>query len=148
MRSFSKNRQILLGILSILMIAPPILAHEIKVSGDVAALIHIAPDDHPLARVPSKAWFALSKIGGKSIPLSHCDCHLAVYVIPHQKGKTPPLFRPILKSIDVESYHGVASALITFPKAGLYELELTGKALSGEGFPPFKLSYEVTVSNH
>ncbi len=125
MRSFSKNRQILLGILTVLMIAPPILAHEIKVSGDVAALIHIDPDDHLVARVTSKVWFALSKIGGKSIPLSHCDCHLTVYVIPRQKDKTPLLLRPILKSIDVESYHGVTSALITFSKAGLYELELS-----------------------
>jgi len=124
----------------------PVLAHEIKVSGDVAASFHIDPDDHPIAGVPSQAWFALMLIGGSVIPLAQCDCHLAVYPVPHQAEKTPPLFKPILKPLTVKSYQNIPSTIITFPKPGLYELEFTGKSVSGNKFKPFKLSYEVTVT--
>jgi len=118
-----------------------------KVSGDVAALFHIDPDDHPKAGVPSQAWFALMLIGGNVIPLSQCKCEVDVYPTPIQEGKTLPLLKPQLKAISVESYQNIPSTVITFPKPGIYELRFTGKPLSGNKFRPFKLSYEVTVAN-
>ncbi len=122
------------------------LPHEVKVVSDVATTFHIEPDDHPKATVPAKAWFVLTRQGGKVIPLSQCNCKLAVYPVPHQEGKTPPLFKPVLNTLNVEKYKGIPSATITFPKAGIYELELTATPKSGANFKAFTASYEVTVT--
>jgi hypothetical protein len=140
------NRSQILVSLFLILSVSPVLAHQMKVSGDVAAMFHIDPKDHPKAKVASQTWFALTMRGGRTIPLSQCDCHLAVYPIPHQEGITPPLFRPVLKPLNVEGYRGVPSAVVTFPKPGLYEIELKGKPLSGKAFSPFEFSYEVTVT--
>ena len=124
----------------------PAVAHEVKVSGDVAATFHINPSHQPKVGTPAKAWFALTKRGGKTIPLSQCDCKLAIYPVPHEDGKTPPLMQPTLNAINADRYQNIPGATITFPKAGVYELELTGTAKSGAKFKPFQFSYEVTVA--
>ena len=137
------NNNLKLILLSVL-IATPVAAHTVKVSGDVAALFHIEPNHNPKAGQTSRAWFALTRKGGQLIPLQQCNCQLAVYSEPHKEGSRP-LMQPTLKPVSVEQYKGVPGADITFPKAGIYELELSGRAKSGAGFRPFELSYEVTV---
>jgi hypothetical protein len=145
MRLFPKNKLIVGFLLPWLLLAP-VGAHQVETSSNVAATFHIEPGHNPKAGVPSKAWFALTRRGGKIIPLSQCSCQLAVYPIPRQKGKTPPLLKPALTALNVERYKGIPSAAIVFPKAGQYELELIGKPKSGTNFQPFSLSYTVTVS--
>ncbi|KAM3094906.1 hypothetical protein ACKFKF_26275 [Phormidesmis sp. 146-12] len=146
MRRFSNLNKSIVGFLLPWLLLAPVVAHEIETSSDVAATFHIEPGHNPKAGVPSKAWFALTRRGGQMIPLSQCNCQLAVYPIPHQKGKTPPLLKPALTSLNVERYKGIPSAAIVFPRAGRYELELTGKPKLGANFQPFSLSYTVTVS--
>ncbi len=125
-------------------IAVPIPAHEIKTSADVAATFHIEPSHNPKAGQASKAWFALTRRGGKLIPLSQCDCKLAVYALPRSSGAAP-VSRPSLTAYNVERFQGIPSAAVTFPKPGLYQLELSGKPKGGAQFSPFSLSYRVTV---
>lgn len=121
-------------------------AHNVKTSGDVAALFHIEPDHNPKAGRASRAWFALTKKGGELIPLEKCNCTLEVHQEPHQEG-SEPLLKPPLKAISTEQYQGVPGAEIIFPKAGIYELELSGTAKDGQSFQPFELSYNVTVQS-
>lgn len=135
---------------SALLVAPvvaqaPVVAHEVETAGNVAALFHIEPGHHPKAGVPSKAWFALTRRGGQIISLAQCNCQLAVYAMP-RSGKTPPVLRPALGALTVERYKGVPGATIVFPKAGMYELELSGNPKAGANFQPFRFSYKVTVS--
>ncbi|MGV0026790.1 hypothetical protein [Phormidesmis priestleyi] len=146
MRLLSNPNKLMVGFLFPWLLLAPVVAHEVETSGDVAATFHIEPSHNPKAGVPSRAWFALTRRGGRIIPLSQCNCQLAVYPIPRQKGKTPPLLKPALTSLNVERYRGIPGAAIVFPKAGQYELELTGKPKSGANFQPFSLSYTVTVS--
>lgn len=145
MHLFLKQNRVLSSLLFAVLLVSPVLAHEVEVANDVAATLHIEPNDRPLANVPSKVWFALTRKGGKIIPLSQCNCQLAVYPVPHEEGKTPPLMQPTLVALDVERYKGIPGATIAFPKAGMYELELNGTAKQGGNFQPFKLSYQVTV---
>ena len=119
-------------------------AHNVKTSGEVAALFHIEPDHNPKAGQASRAWFALTKKGGELIPLEKCNCKLEVHQQPHKEG-AEPLLEPPLKAISAEQYQGVPGAEIVFPKAGIYELELSGTAKDGQSFQPFELSYSVTV---
>jgi hypothetical protein len=145
MRLFSKpsSKLKLISILVPFWVMAPVGAHEIETSGNVAAMFHIEPNHNPKVGVPSRAWFALTRRGGQIIPLSQCNCQLAVYSLP-QKNKTP-LLKPSLSSLNIERYRGVPSATITFPQAGRYQLTLTGTPKAGGYFQPFSLSYQVTV---
>ncbi len=130
---------------SIGFLISPVVAHEMETSNDVGVTFHIDPNHNPTAGIASKAWFALTRKGGEVIPLEKCDCHLAVYPEPHEEGKTPPLLKPDLYSTDVEKYQGIPAADITFPKAGTYELELTGDPINKDDFQHFEFSFSVTA---
>jgi len=142
-RSFWKPFSIILPVL----IAAPVLAHTIKVSGDVAATFHIEPHHNPQAGKPSLAWFALTRKGGHTIPLSQCNCQLSVYAVPHARN-APPLLSPGLQAINVDRYQGIPSAEITFPKAGEYELTISGSPKGDGKFKPFTLTYSVVVGGN
>ncbi|MEH2194836.1 MAG: hypothetical protein V7K98_19630 [Nostoc sp.] len=123
----------------------PASAHKVEVAGDVGGTLHIEPNDNPRAGEPSQAWFALTRRGGKVIPLSQCNCRLAVYAEPYVAGE-PPLLEPQLQPVAAERYQGIPGAEITFPKPGIYELQLNGKPVSGARFKPFQFKFEVTVA--
>jgi len=123
---------------------PVLLAHNIEVAGDIAVTFHIEPNHNPKAGEASLAWFALTRAGGQIVPLSQCQCQLAVYAEPRQPG-AKPLLQPALTAVNAEQYQGIPGASLTFPKAGRYALELSGQPKSADAFKPFTLSYEVTV---
>jgi len=127
------------------LIVSPAIAHDVETSQDIGATFHIEPNDAPRANKPQLAWFALTQKGGKVIPLEQCNCKLAVHAEPHNEG-SPPLLEPPLKEISIKRYKGIPGAEIVFPKAGAYELELSGTPKAGATFKPFELSYEVTVA--
>jgi hypothetical protein len=139
---FLNHRQIIASLLLCSMTSVS-FAHEMVVSGDVAAMIHLDPQDHPKAGVPSQIWFALTKKAGEPIPLSHCQCHLVIYPVPRQN--IAPL-TPTLKGLNNEKYKDIPSAVVTFSKPGLYRLELVGEPIKGENFSHFKISREVMVT--
>ncbi len=120
-------------------------AHQVKTGTDVGATLHIEPNDNPRAGEPAKTWFALTRKGGKVIPLKDCNCQLAVYAEPHTQGE-PALLEPSLKPVVAERYQGTAGTEITFPKPGIYQLQLTGKPAVGESFNPFQLNFDITVA--
>ncbi|NLQ03829.1 hypothetical protein [Cylindrospermopsis raciborskii] len=120
-------------------------AHTVKVSNDIGATLHIEPKDQARAGEAAPVWFALTQKGGRSVPLRDCNCHLAIYAQPHTPGE-PALLEPPLKPMNVERYEGIPGAEITFPKPGVYELELTGKPSTGENWQPFELKFEVIVA--
>lgn len=121
-----------------------VLAHEVEVSGDVAATFHLEPNHNPRAGQPARVWFALTRRGGQIIPLEQCNCKLAVYP-KNRKDGDKPLMHPPLTAIFAEKYQGIPGANIVFPKAGIYKLKLSGTAKKKANFKPFELSYTVTV---
>ncbi|NEP83213.1 MAG: hypothetical protein F6K39_36785 [Okeania sp. SIO3B3] len=120
-------------------------AHNVEVSEDVACTFHITPNHNPKVGKSSLAWFALTRKGGKSLPFSECDCQLNIYSQP-RNAESKPIMNPELKGIDTEQYQEIPGAEITFPKAGVYELEIIGSAKDGKSFKPFKFNYSVTVT--
>lgn len=149
MSSLKNSLTIALGVI---VVASPAIAHNIKTSGDVAALFHIEPDHNPKAGEPSKAWFVLTKKGGEPISLDQCDCKLAIYpdtdsdqVGKSEEKKPNPIAQPPLQSISAEKYQGIPGAEVVFPQAGVFTLELSGRPKNGANFEPFNLSYDVTV---
>ena len=122
----------------------PAIAHEVKVSGDVAVTFHLEPNHNPRAGEKARIWFALTRRGGKVIPLSECNCQLAIYRQP-RSSQDPPLIRPQLKAISAEKYQSIPGAEVIFPQAGIYELEFKGTPQKNQDFKPFKTKYAVTV---
>ncbi len=133
------------GLFLYALIATPVNAHETERTSNVGATLHIEPDDSPRAGETALTWFALTQRGGKIISLKECNCQLALYSQPHKEG-TAPLQQPQLKAVSVTRYQDIPGADITFPAAGAYELELTGKPKVGANFPPFKLEFDVAVA--
>ena len=128
------------------LIAAPVVAHEVEVSGDVAATFHLEPSHNPKAGKPAQTWFALTRKGGQISPLSQCDCQLSVYPQPRaQNGQ--PLMTPQLRAVSAERYQGIPGAEIVFPKPGAYDLVLSGSAKDGANFKPFTLTYTVNVGS-
>ncbi|NEQ13264.1 MAG: hypothetical protein F6K44_04980 [Moorea sp. SIO3E2] len=124
----------------------PIISHNIKTSADVGATFHIEPNHNPRAREPALAWFALTRQGGQLIPLEQCDCQLVVYSKSSSDQGNSPILEPQLKAISAEKYLGIPGADLVFPKAGVYELVLSGTPKSGDSFKPFEIKYDVTVT--
>jgi hypothetical protein len=127
-----------------LSIINPVVAHNIKTDGDVGATFHIEPNHNPRAGETARAWFALTRPGGESIPLAQCDCRL---IVRSQSSDLQPssLPKPSLIAVSAEQYRDIPGADIVFPKAGIYELEISGTPKKSAEFRPFKLSYNVTV---
>ena len=125
------------------VVATGAIAHNVEISNDVAATFHIEPNHNPQANQPTTAWFALTRRGGNSIPLSECNCALKVYAMP-RTDDSEPILQPELVSLDVEKYQEIPGAEIAFPQAGAYELEISGTA-KDDSFSPFELTYTVNV---
>ena len=129
--------------IAIFSTALPVIAHNVEISNEVAATFHIEPDHNPKANRPTTAWFALTRRGGASIPLSECSCALKVYAVP-RSADAQPMLQPELSAFDVEQYREIPGAEIIFPQAGAYELEISGTA-KDDSFTPFELTYQVNV---
>lgn len=124
-------------------VAAPVIAHNVEISGEVAATFHIEPNHNPQVGKSTRAWFALTRRGGSTIPLSQCNCTLNVFAMP-RSAKAKPILQPELIPIDVEKYQEIPGANIVFDQAGTYQLEISGTA-KDQSFAPFKLAYTVNV---
>lgn len=123
----------------------PVYAHSVKIAEDVGGTLHIEPNDNPKAGESSETWVALTRKGGKLIPLKDCNCQMVVYTKPRVKGSAP-LLKASLKPISTSQYQGIPGADIVFPKPGNYEIELSGTPKANANFNPFKLTFPVTVA--
>jgi hypothetical protein len=122
-------------------LATPGWGHQVKTNEAVGATIHFEPSDRPQAQIPTQVWFALTKRGGRVIPLQNCRCQLQVRSV----SAASTAQRVALVAINAENYRDIPSATVTFPKAGIYALELRGQPLQTGDFQPFRLYFETTV---
>lgn len=121
----------------------PVLAHKVQVAEDIGGTLHIEPNDTPRAGESSLTWFALTRKGGKVLPLEQCNCKLSIY---SQTTSSSPILNPTLKPVSAEKYQGIPGAEIQFPKPGAYQLQLSGTPKIAGDFKPFELKFEVTVA--
>jgi hypothetical protein len=125
--------------------AIPTTAHNIQLAGDVAGTWHIEPNHSPKAGETARAWVALTRKGGKILPLAEADCQMGVYSQPRKAGALPVL-QPIVQAINVEKYQGIPGTDIILPKTGLYQLELNCQPKNEGDFRAFQLKYDVIVA--
>lgn len=131
-----------LAILAIGLWSGPGQAHTVKASESVAVTFHLEPDHNPRAGEPAQVWFVLTQQGGRTIPLSQCDCKFQV--ISEENGQA--ISQPPLTAISAEQYQNIPGADVTFPKPGAYQLSIQGQPQTGDAFQPFQFSFPVTVA--
>lgn len=131
-----------LAILAFGLWSGPSQAHTVKASESVAVTFHLEPDHNPRAGDPAQVWFVLTQKGGRTIPLSQCNCQLQV--IAEENGQA--IAQPPLTAISAEQYQNIPGADVIFPKPGAYQLSIQGQPQTGDAFQPFQFSFPVTVA--
>ena len=129
-----------LAISTLIDLTQPAQAHQVQTGETVGATLHLEPNDTPRAQEDTLIWLALTRRGGRVIPLEDCDCTLRIY-----QGNTM-LAQPYLQPISVEGYPDIPSATFLFPTVGTYTIVLEGRPVNEAEFEPFELAYNVTVA--
>lgn len=113
-------------------------AHMLKTDGDIGAVIHVDPDDNPIAGEQSQLYFDVKDKTGKLSP-KNCEC--TVHILQGDRTLTSiPLYRD---SSQVNREHAVATYV--FKTRGIYTILLEGKPQHENDFQPFVLSYDIRV---
>ncbi len=110
-------------------------AHVLETNNTVGAVIHITPDDSPVANQPSDIFFEFKDTENKFSPEA-CTC-----IVTIRQGE-----KEIHKEQLFQENPSLENAVITytFPQEGKYTLSVTGKA-NDQSFNQFDLKYEVVV---
>jgi len=143
------NQKILL-LLSLLLVtfSIPLLvfAHVLKTDGSIGAVLHIDPEDDPVANKPAGFFFEFKDIKNKFDPAS-CECNFSII----QAGKQI-YSQPLFPGTDKQSFSmskpslDNASVFYTFPERDIYQIIVDGKPKKAGAFANFKLVYDVRVA--
>lgn len=127
---------ILFGAISIL--PSGVSAHILETNGNIGAVLHIDPDDDPIAGQQAGFFFEFKDKQNKFDP-KLCDC---TFIISEQ-GKQ--IFSQDLFASNSTPSLDNASVFYTFPKRDVYQVQVAGKPLAPNGFQPFTLTYNIRV---
>ncbi len=112
-------------------------AHVLETDKGVSAILHIKPDDRPVASEPTVVRFLFSRDAG-SFRINDYDVKLLLFQDTELTSKS-----------DVEPAFFGANAeggtTITFPEAGIYKLQVEGTPTK-DGVLPFKLDFTARVT--
>jgi hypothetical protein len=125
-----------LGLFCLIVLSLPLAAsaHVIQTDGSIEALLHINPDDKPLAGQTAGLTFTLTDSGNKFSAQS-CDCRIII-----KNGSQTLLDRPVTAR---EARSGrVIWVDYTFPYQSVYDVTLKGAPRQADGFQAFQLDYD------
>ncbi len=119
--------------------AQSVQAHVLKSDGSIGAVLHVSPEDDPIARQLTSFFFELKDKNGQFQP-GNCDCKGDIL----QNGKiiySAPLFQNNSSpSLDNASFS------FTFPEKDIYQVQVSGKPTTTGTFQPFNLVWDVRVA--
>lgn len=114
-------------------------AHTLKTSGSVGAVVHVSPEDDPIAGEPTDFFFEFKDKDGKFTP-ENCDCKVIV-LKSGQEAYSAPLFQS-----NTDPSLTNASFSYTFPEKDIYKVKITGNPLTPGAFETFNLEYDIRVA--
>lgn len=120
-----------LPLITIITVTPAV-AHVLKTDNGITAVLHIPPEDNPVASQPTELDFSFSD-NKNAFNLNDCNCQVAV----KSNGKVlqTTSIRPALAGATLE---GVAK--VQFPAVGVYDLVVTGSP-KAQNFASFQLDF-------
>jgi hypothetical protein len=117
-------------------LAPPAAAHMMKIDGDAGVVIHVDPDDNPVAGEPARVFLEI-KHKSPQFKAAACDCRLRI----SRAGTT--VIEQAVRPGDFRA--GVAS--LVFPAGGIYRVAVSGKPAAGAAFKAFQVAFDIRVEN-
>jgi hypothetical protein len=106
----------------------PVFAHVLQSDGSIGAVMHIDPDDDPIANSPATLYFDIKDKNGQ-FNVTKCNCRVDIY----EGGKV------IYSSTLTPAFP------YTFPGKDVYQIHLVGSPQSPGDFPPFNIIYDIRV---
>ena len=119
--------------------APQASAHVLLIDGSIGAVLHIDPEDDPIAGQQSAFFFEFKDKQGKFKP-EQCDCTFSI--LRHDSV----IFSQSLFQNNTNPSLQDASIFFTFPQRDVYQVKVTGTPTTPQAFQPFTLIYDVRVS--
>lgn len=116
-----------------------VYAHVLETDGTIGAVLHIDPEDDPIAGQPSGFFFEFKDKDGKFKP-QDCDCLFTVL----EDGKQ--FFSQPLFASSSEASLTSATVFFNFPKKSVYQIEVVGTPIKEDLFQSFTLVYDVRVA--
>lgn len=114
-------------------------AHVLKTSGSVGAVVHVSPEDDPIAGEPTDFFFEFKDKEGKFKP-DNCDCKVVI-LKSGQEAYSSPLFQ---NNADPSLTN--ASFSYTFPEKDIYKVKVVGNPTTPGAFEAFNLEYDIRVA--
>lgn len=135
-----KNFKLLLSILFVSALFFPSLAfaHLLKSDGNIGAVLHIDPDDDPIAEQQAGLFFEFKDKQGK-FSSQNCDCTFSII-----EGGKELFSQPLFQNNNNPDLAN-ASVFYTFPEKNVYQVKITGKPNTPGAFQAFNLSFDVRV---
>lgn len=128
----------LISHLALLISASPVNAHVLKTDGSVGAILHVSPDDSPIAGALTDFFFELKDLDGKFKP-ENCNCVAQVL-----RGGDVLIDQPLF-ALNPSPTLDNASFRYTLPQKGVYTIRLTGEPKTEGSFERFVLSWDIRV---
>lgn len=124
---------LLLLVLSSGVLVSPSFAHVLETEGSIGAVMHIDPQDDPTAGVVSTIFLEFKDTEGH-FSAENCEC--TVSILQAEK----PIYSQSLSKDSLSP-----TFTYTFPKAGKYDMHVSGNPQNGAAFQPFTLHYDIQV---
>lgn len=136
-----KSLKYLFLIVSLIFIFQPklVFAHVLKTDGDIGAILHIDPDDDPIAGSLSTFFFEFKDRTDKFKP-QDCDCNISIF-----EGGKDIYSQPLFQNNPSPSLDN-ASFSYTFPEKNVYQVTIYGKPKTPNEFQTFYLNYDIRVA--
>jgi hypothetical protein len=117
------------------LVAAPASAHTLRSNNGVSAVLHIEPDDKPIAGMPITYRLLFQDANG-AFTLANCACTATLL----QQGKV--LHQEALFA----GRATVSTNRLQLPAPGAYTLRIDGKPGQGTAFPAFRLKYVIQAT--
>lgn len=116
---------------------PLAFAHFPATDKAMTVILHVDPDDQPVANQPAKLNFIYEDQLGK-FNNQKCDCRVTIY----EQGQQ--LFSGLATSSSSNTIYGNSLPYI-FKKPDVYAISLSGTPTAAGAFVPFKVSWNIRV---
>jgi hypothetical protein len=118
----------------------PILAeaHFLVTDKNIGAVLHVEPNDEPVAGKPASFFFDFKDKQNKFTP-QNCDCTFEI----DENGKD--IFSQALFHNETNPSLATASVTYAFHQRGVYQVKVIGKPLTPNEFQPFTLTWDFRI---
>jgi hypothetical protein len=118
-------------------------AHFLETDGTIGAVLHLDPNDDPIAGQASAFFLEFKDKSGKFDPLT-CTCTADIYK-GEQKLASLPLFTGNGSRYNSGSGQATGNASYTFLSKDIYVMKVVGVPIQSGTFQPFTLVFNIRV---